>query len=113
MKSEDLMYNMVTIVDDTVLCHRNLLEQKIINVYPHKHKGKYLRKIKTHHPATPRKLLLNLSVLFSQGTCILNHLNVHFKYLIILFVNFTSRKLKKNVHAAISDFLLLLNITYK
>ena len=36
IKSEDLMYDMVTIADDTVLYNRNLLEQKIINVHPHK-----------------------------------------------------------------------------
>ena len=54
IKSEDLMYNMVTIADDTVLYNRNLPEQKSINVHTHKHKGKYLRKIKTHHPTTPR-----------------------------------------------------------
>lgn len=40
-------------------------------------------------------LISQVGGIFPQGRCISNHCEVHFNYLIVLFVNHTSVKLKK------------------
>lgn len=56
----------------------------------------------THH--TLSYYLLVLLNILSQCIHISSHYNVHFKYLTILFVNYTSTKLKKDRYQVVSYF---------
>lgn len=81
---------MVTVVDNTVLYKWNLLKKKNFSVLT------FLKKVHMEGFRSVSKLNGRNP---SQCICISNYQIIHFKYLTILFVNFTSVKVEEKGHA--------------
>lgn len=80
------MYNMVAIVDDTVLYNLNFAKR-----VERRHFLKHTEKVNKWGVGCVN----SVEKILSQCMHVPNHHNVYFKYLKILFVNYTSVRLKK------------------